>query len=85
MTELRRYSIGARGEKVFHGDGPHVSYADAQKLQRTPEEIEILLRASGLLSFASGYVQRPERREEFRKSAFDLATLIPGATIEEEQ
>ena len=32
MTKLRRYSIGARGEKVFHDDGPHVSWEDHVKV-----------------------------------------------------
>lgn len=50
--------------------------------ERTPEEMEILTRVFALLSFASGYVMRPERKEEFRKAAFDLAKLIPGATNE---
>mgnify|MGYP001606120836 CR=1 FL=1 len=34
MTEIRRYSIGARGEKVFHDEGPHVSYEDHVKVVR---------------------------------------------------
>lgn len=47
---------------------------------RTPKEVEILTRAFELLGFASGYVAREERKEEFRVAALDLATLIPGAT-----
>jgi len=42
MTEIRRYSIGARGEKVFHEDGPHVSYADMQEVL---EHIDLLAEA----------------------------------------
>lgn len=34
MTKIRRYSIGARGEKFFHEDGPHVSYEDYVKEMR---------------------------------------------------
>jgi len=52
---------------------------------RSDKEIEILTRAFGLLAFASGYVTKPERKEEFRKAAYDLATLIPGATLPEEK
>lgn len=54
--------------------------AEKDKWVTTEEQEKILTQVFGLLAFASGYVQNPERKEEFRKAAFDLATLIPGAT-----
>jgi len=39
MTEIRRYSIGARGEKIFHENGTHISYEDHVKALRKINEM----------------------------------------------
>jgi hypothetical protein len=55
---IRRYSIGARGEHVYHDDGPHVSYSDHVKAVREVTE-------SWANAVVSSFPETPQTAKDF--------------------